>query len=507
MDKKKGKIKQPLDENGNVRLEFEKYNEKVNGKYTFVGVMRAYIDDVTKRWNPNTQQKYFKEYNELLFPRLDNNKAIDEYTKDEFMTIVDDMCKEFKRTSKIMVIPSRKEHYRRLISVVTEVSAEKLNYIDQFAKNKPTNPKLESEEEISKRHAKARRSLTVTEELEIYERIIENKAKEPGEKIGLAIMYSIGLRNEEACGLNYGDIITMERPKKFDAACVVSSTKGGSDERQAGGKTLNAPRIIPLPDALAELLRQRREYLEKLYSQGMLSCVGVNCKYKKIDELPIACKGNDYGSRCCSNDLTKAAKSFFDEIKLNEDLMKEIEEEISQRWVGDFDEKDPTAYLLRRNFGGHLVKLGFNDEEIHYLMGHKNEGTGDIKSRYTNPDTLYKIYEKLSLHPIVGSKPEGYLTVNIPSKICEGPNIANRWLAFYLNEKEPVEVELVIRPIGVENLKVIVLIPKGTVDCLKVRAIPSALEKNEDLNIIQDYFKMYAIKKEKRTENAEKKAN
>jgi hypothetical protein len=59
----------------------------------------------------------------------------------------------------------------------------------------------------------------------------------------------------------------------------------------------------------------------------------------------------------------------------------------------------------------------------------------------------------------------------------------------------------------VENLKVIVLIPKGTVDCLKVRAIPSALEKNEDLNIIQDYFRMYAIKKEKRTENAEKKAN
>jgi integrase len=502
MKRKNYKVKKVLDEDGRVRLEFEKYNEKVNGKYTFVGVFRTYIDDVTKEWNKDTQQKYFSEYNELLFPLLNNNKAIEEYTKEELLKIVDEMCTKYERTRHKDVILTRREHYRRLISVVTAVGAEKCGYIDQFAKEKPQTPQIDSAEAIARRHSKTRRSLTPTEELEIYDRIIDGKAKEDGEKIGLAIMYCIGLRNEEACGLNYGDIVKIEYQPEFDIACIVSSTKGGSNERKAGGKTYNSPRQIPLPDALSSLIRERRAYLEDLLKQGKLDCVGVNCRYSDIDELPIVCKGQKYGQRCCSADITKAAKQLFQEINMDENIMKEIEDEISQREVGDFDEREPTAYLLRRNFATHLIKLGYDDGTCSYLMGHKNEGVGDVKSRYTNTDKLYEIYCRMNQHAVVGEKQDRIIEILGQSNICEWPATANRSTIFTTLGNKQVTVKRMIKAIGVEVLKIKIIMPIHEVDSLKVSVIQFTSKKPDGINIISDYYGLYENKRNKRLEQS-----
>lgn len=64
-------------------------------------------------------------------------------------------------------------------------------------------------------------------------------------------------------------------------------------------------------------------------------------------------------------------------------------------------EKDPTTYLLRRNYATHLDILGFEENEIQYLMGHDIEDDMDKRNFYRNEERLIEIAKKLEMRPLV----------------------------------------------------------------------------------------------------------
>lgn len=164
--------------------------------------------------------------------------------------------------------------------------------------------------------------------------------------------------------------------------------------------------------------------------------------------LCIAGKGKVEKDRlsALSEDLEELAK-----IEVTDPTLKE--EDVSL--------KDPTAYLLRRNFGTHLSILGFSDEEIAYLMGHKIGTVGLNRNMFSNEDQLRKMFTKLNMRPLFGSNACSQLKKKVSSKkpIARFDNVPEASItalatkgakaAFRLSAKEPgdtVKVTIKKRP-------------------------------------------------------------
>ena len=122
--------------------------------------------------------------------------------------------------------------------------------------------------------------------------------------------------------------------------------------------------------------------------------------FNSIDELPIACRGNNYTIPCSASDLTRAGRAFLrDKLKMREQQISGISY-IVQSSEYDASEKDPTTYLLRRNFATHLYTLGFPTEWCQYYMGHLIENDILKRSDFNDEGFLYQMALLLEKHPL-----------------------------------------------------------------------------------------------------------
>ena len=170
-------------------------------------------------------------------------------------------------------------------------------------------------------------------------------------------------------------------------------------------------RFIPVPQHLLTLIQKRREFLingilsgEIVVPPSAISSVQDQEKVASyVDDLHIACRGDNYFSVCVAGDLSRAGAKLLSEAKANERMMAIIDQtlhtEASEK--EGFKEKDPTAYLFRRNLGSHLYFLGLTDNEIQYIMGHDIENDNDERFYYRNEEKLYPIARKMGQRPIV----------------------------------------------------------------------------------------------------------
>ena len=86
-------------------------------------------------------------------------------------------------------------------------------------------------------------------------------------------------------------------------------------------------------------------------------------------------------------------------------------------------EKDPTAYLLRRNFGTQFYLLGLEESEIQYIIGHEIEDPGEMRSIFRSEEKLHPIAQKMALRPIVNEipdMPEPKYLIAAPKKVFRG---------------------------------------------------------------------------------------
>jgi hypothetical protein len=306
--------------------------------------------------------------------------------------------------------------------------------------------------------------------------------------MGLLLMYALGLRNGEACGANYGDIRPMIHHPECKVLWVYKSTVAGTNILQSSGKTRNADRILPVPDVLEQFLEERRRYLQETV------VFSPDGEIQSVDDLPIACVGDNYVLRCSASQLTSAGRELFRRSKLEEDQLAYIDATLSQTLEsGEMTEKDPTAYLFRRNFGTHLHILGLSEAEIEYVIGHDIDDDYETRNEFVNEEKLYEIKLKLDKRPI-------FNTAFTLQKTQEIPLVAGQYTPIRGDSAQTVSLKLVSGHIKMnisaretlDRLKIRYTMPSQT-DAIRKTSFSYAVpvKYGRTIDIIKKYHEIY----------------
>lgn len=379
-----------------------------DGTLTFAGVLQKYFHEkgsrgaeigISKEWNADTRKKYLNDYYSRIITSIEKlygpYKPMHELMEDDLDAII----KEVDPQCKYM--PSTKRHYEHLVWVVYRAGAEHGLYPDVVHWDEiPDEEAGEKEKTKVKRLMRIPRSFSIKQEHKIVEWI---KSLDPvtahGEEVGLVIMFCIGVRNNEACGIDYASIHDLEGYADVKVVDIVQSTKLGSNELKAGGKTSNAPRVLPLQPFLYDFLMKRKEGIERMIKTGELV---LPDNIAGIDKLPVVCRKNDYCVRSDSRKLTIAGRILFNEMGISKETLGELHRTLRDEEFKslDLDEKEPTTYLFRRNTATHLYQMGFSLPEIQYLIGHEIEDDRMSRNDFNDPEMLASLNERMKAHPI-----------------------------------------------------------------------------------------------------------
>lgn len=375
----------------------------VAGKLTFWGCYLAIRDQliIQRGWSVQTAREYESSYINKICRNLRNHDQtpITAYTYDDYAQVIKAIKKagytaEDGKVRKYDQITLDRFHY--LIRAVVQTAAANYLCYNVFDDGK-------SNHALSTRSKKGKiipRSMSADAEARLATALLTDPMQY-GQYMGLACMYCLGLRNAEACGLNFGDIRLWQDAPDLWVAWVYKTTKIGSSMLQASGKTKNADRVIPLPELFVRLVIERKRMLQQLLGPDV-----------DVDALPIACKGDRYCDRCSADDITTAARTFFEEIGVAsdqihlayQDMNQELEPTDAQQPEDDPIDKDPTAYFLRRLCVTALVCLGMTSREIAYYIGHDmGDNIPELRNEFLTTENLLKIKAKLSRRALVNT--------------------------------------------------------------------------------------------------------
>lgn len=375
------------------------FSRGANRKYSFAGVVREcwVVKDVfgdnigiSQRWNEETQKRYAEYYNQRILPMLDNSVALEDFSKDYFILVIDRLKDRYKSED------TTNDHYEHLIKVVCE-AGERFLKIPNCWVDRSVEDNTDNETTQGKIIPK---SFSDEEEFAICKELMKPVESITGEYLGLLLMLVCGLRNGEAAGINFGDIYKIKGYNELYCLKVRKQSMLNSNNIDFKLKTKNGYRIIPLVDVFIKYICKYRNYIEGLIDKGDLKLPDL----QTIDDLPIAHRKNNYLKRCSSADLSKAGQDLFIKLGYREDNVKNIH--ISDVFLyeskgKDFPvEKDPTTYILRRNFATRIKGLGFTEAEIHNCMGHSLINDMIPKFIFSNYDIQYEMAKKLKLNPL-----------------------------------------------------------------------------------------------------------
>lgn len=374
------------------------------GLPTVYGVFKTYQDQCAKRfvstgWNDQTTERYEASLCTIILPHLEqhNLKSVAEYKKEELDKTIQEIRLKGKK-NKNPYDDKTIEGFQRLLETIFYVASENRLCVNIY----------EEEEEavnlLNQLHCSnlIPKSLSPKQELDAV-RTILGMCMENGKAVALLLMCGLGLRCAEACGATFGNIHEAKvKGVVFHYLSVVHTTEVGSNQMKLGGKTSNAVRYIPMPDALYDILMQLRDKrCQTLKRRGG--------EYE-VDQLTLACRGDDPLKPCSTADISTAGKELFCRIGIRNSEQSALKLSMLQEAAAARDisaeeefsliEKDVTTYIFRRNFATHLVKLGLEETEQEYLIGHKLENELPTRIQYANHDMLYDLKQKLDQRPI-----------------------------------------------------------------------------------------------------------
>ena len=377
------------------------YGREIDGQLTFYGVLIDHYSEISKDWNDETKEEYGKHYDKLILPHFVENPL--KYYND--VSYFDEIISFIKksgtiRNSEATYSEERLQHFRFLMRTVVDTAAshgicDNVLWGTQY-KNNEITADLPAEKD-KKLRLDTRLYLTTSEMLRILSDIYVD-IKQAGIKFALLLMCIFGLRNKEACGIWFEDIMEIPGHPGHYVLVVHSSTEGRTRFRKTGGKTDNMFRMIPIPPAVYEFLMERKKYILSL-----LDIANKDLPKRKqyiIDRMPIACNGDKFWEACTSVQVTAAGRDLFRRIEFSENAFLLAEEESGFDASGYRNQKSPTAYIFRKEFCTSLYALGFTPEEIQYLMGHKINNPEFSRQHFRNSDILINLYNKLVRRPL-----------------------------------------------------------------------------------------------------------
>lgn len=379
------------------------WNAFFDQKPTFYWVLHEYQRDICtppgkRGWKAASTLAYYSRlYNELILPRV-NHCALADFSLLDFEDIVIDICDT--RVTKGGEYPEETVNdIWRAIQRVCQTAA-KHDICDDVCWDAPTAKDEPVYEAQAKAQLKIPKHLTTEQEHAIAESLLSNPLQD-GARNGLMLMYVFGLRNNEACGVTFGSILTIDGQPYLASH---KSTDQKTHTYRGKGKTYNMYRLIWIPPRVYVFLMKLKDHVMDQIQRGEI-VLPHNSAIKSIDDLPIVRNKDNWLEPCISSQLTSAGRRLFAEVNYSADaystaLRAVLNMDDSDKSICG-DTKDPTTYIFRRNFATHLRDSGATAEQLQYLMGHQIIDDAFVRVDFVTPDMLQKLASVLSKRPII----------------------------------------------------------------------------------------------------------
>ena len=371
---------------------------------TFCGTLEEFYRVISRHWKNATKEKYDRDYNNVILPHIENHnfRIISSYTKEDCENILCRIKEDgyVSKGTRIEYSESAINHFRYLIYLVF-FNASIAGYCRDFLWGTKYEIKGERETLAVRIKTVIKKSLSIEQEKKLLFILMES-LKENGKRIALLLMFVLGLRDGEACGLDFGDIYELPYYKGCYVAVIKQSTIPDTNKLQSSGKTWNTGRRIPIPQKVAGFILERRAIVERIIKNSGLEL--------DINRLPVAADCAlyqdlpDVGKRLKADDVTEEARSVFKQAGIESEVLASLEIEMEEEYSHlEISESNVTAYLLRRNFATHLKILGLEYPDIQYLLGHCIEDPYINRPYYTD-SKLWQISKRMANRPLVNYK-------------------------------------------------------------------------------------------------------
>ena len=452
---------------------------------TFCGTLEEFYTVISRGWNNETKVKYDRDYNNVIFPNIrDHNfKIISAYTKEDCEQILNSIQEEgyLYKGERKDYSDSQMNHFKYLIYLVFRC-ATAAGLCNDFLWGTKFEINEEREKLAIRSKTQIKKSLNVEQEKKLFERLTETPEEE-GELVALLLMFSLGLRDGEACGLDFGDIYELPAYNGCYVAVIKQSTIPNTSILQSSGKTWNSGRRIPIPSKVCEFLLERKHMILDIISQKGLDV--------DIDRLPVASKGyidcdlRNFEIRLKADQVTETAREIFKQVEISSEVLSsleiEMEEEIQRLEV---TESNVTAYLLRRNFATHLKILGLDYSDIQYLLGHCIEDPYINRPDYTD-SKLYILSKKMENRPLVNFPAENQFSLKQNTEqVLSGNKIIN-----IKGNGNTVKVQ--INALEKNDTLSIKMLSKGKNVTVDLYEDYKSYDLNRDLDILKKYMGDY----------------
>ena len=349
----------------------------------------------------------------MILPRIDNHnqKIISDYKNEDCEAVLLRIQNDgyYSKGEKQQYSESQMNHYKYLIYSVIQ-QAVIAGYCQDFLWGTKFEITIDREALAIKSKTIIKKSLSIQQEKRLVSRIMETP-REDGKSVALLLMFSLGLRDGEACGLDFGDIYELPYYSGCYVAIVKQSTIPNSSILQSSGKTWNSGRRIPIPGKVVEFLLERKRIINEIVALKELQC--------DVDRLPVAGLGyldeniGELGIRLRADYVTEEARNVFKDVGIASEVLASLEIEMEEESARlEVTESNVTAYLLRRNFATHLKILGLDYPDIQYLLGHCIEDPYVSRPDYTD-SKLYMLSQKMANRPLLNKMTEDRMPVDL----------------------------------------------------------------------------------------------
>ncbi len=388
---------------------------KAEGILTFQNAYLAYKEECAafeRTWDDGTQVKYDRHVSKLIVPHLRNHDhtPIQDYTLDDFKHVIDELKRVGQRNDPSNYKPytdSMLGKVRHIMRTVVTVTSDHESFHNVFDDSEDDQQITEAQKiQQMKQLWLIPKSLSVKEEKKVLEHILRN-LEIRGEYIALFLMYTFGLRNEEACGANFGYIKEMTSYPGHYYLEVPQSTVIHSNQAKVEMKTYNAYRRIPIPQHAVEVLFYLRE--KRILLQQSRGNHGTD-----IQNTCIAYSGKKPFHRCSAYAVSNQAKKMFEDLGMRgqiAEIKEYLEYEAKAIAEDQFDidefaliEKDASAYFLRRHFASTMaILLQMLDAEaaLTYIIGHVIEDSQMQRSDFLDERELFAIKQLMDQRPLL----------------------------------------------------------------------------------------------------------
>ena len=453
----------------------------IDGKTTFAGVINDYFNEISEDnyWRAeNTRDHYKADYERRILPFITEHdtKPLENYTYEDYREIVYNI-KETGKYSEARVL-----HLMRLISAVVRMAEKKYGYPNVLWGTAFEMPETLDVQEKLQELVTLKKSFSPQQEIALFQKLTETEGMS-GERYGVLIMFGFGLRNGETAAIDFGDILESFVEDGFHALLVYKTIESKGHQLVSSGKTENADRVIPITDFVYRFLIRRKQYVAEQEGKSI----------EEINDYPVACVGNDYSKRCTPDQIARAAKVLFAEIGIKPRVLSYMDYEIIK---GEdsvvVKEKDPTSYLMRRNFATQMLIIGMNEAEIQYLLGHDITDSYETRNEMLSFESLRHMGDKLKERAVF---PHGNMLVETHDLEYSREYIYQDQRATYMDIPLEPDDELYIN-IESEELqgKPNVHIEHDA-DCIEKRSDyyrEPRYKSDRTVNILNDYRKVYS---------------